>query len=81
MSEAEQLRTLNEFQREDTRQHSKNMKEKKAEIDALTKMLSDRAKKIEEAIVAIVEKDRLFAQLRKHLREEVELEDEEDGTR
>ena len=43
--------------------------------------LSDRDKALAESTAAIVEKDRLIAQLRDHLREEAELESEEDGTR
>jgi hypothetical protein len=53
----------------------------KKEVARYNKSLVNKTKALEESTTAIVEKDRLIALLRKHLREEAELEDEEDGTR
>ena len=57
------------------------MRDKQSALSGLSKELRDRDKALAESTTAIVEKDRLIAQLREHLREEAELESEEDGTR
>jgi hypothetical protein len=57
------------------------MREKQSALSGLAKDLRDRDKALEESAAAIVEKERLIAQLREHLRQEAELVDEEDGTR
>jgi chromosome segregation ATPase len=57
------------------------MRERQSAISGLSKDLRDRDKTLAESNAAIVEKDRLIAQLREHLREEAEWESEEDGTR
>ena len=53
--------------------HSQQMKDMKKDVGTYMEL--------EDAVAAIVEKDRLIAQLREHLREEAELKDEDDGTR
>ena len=60
----ERLRTENERHLEETRHHYRNMNQKQSVINGLVKDLSDRDKALRESAAAIVEKDRLIAQLR-----------------
>jgi len=81
MKQAERLRTENERYQTDAQHHHRNMRERQSALSGLSKELRDRYKTLAESTAAIVEKDRLIAQLREHPREEAELESEEDGTR
>ena len=71
--EARRLRMENESHRSAHLLHSQQMKDMKKDVGTYMEL--------EDAVTAIVEKDRLIAQLREHLREEAELKDEDDGTR